>query len=163
MRLVWGVLAMAACSQACACAEDEACPDTRWPTLVGAQYTFVRQHQSRLDSPYEGRLSLDPNGDTEQTHTIGFYFGWAMTSWAQAYFDLEKFMGAGVSGSVGLGGLTNGDGVREGAAGLPKVFYIARQYVRLMLPRAAGAARGGAARGRRGGGGADARRGGEGG
>jgi high affinity Mn2+ porin len=116
----------------------EACPDTQWPTLVGAQYTFVRQHQSRLDSPYEGRLSLDPNGDTEQTHTIGFYFGWAMTSWAQAYFDLEKFMGAGVSGSVGLGGLTNGDVVREGAAGLPKVFYIARQYVRLMLPLAPG-------------------------
>jgi len=72
-----------------------------------------------LDSPYEGRLSLDPNGDTEQTHTIGFYFGWAPTSWAQAYLDVEKFMGAGVSGSVGLAGLTNGDVVREGAAGLP--------------------------------------------
>jgi high affinity Mn2+ porin len=110
------------------------CSDSNWPTLVGAQYTFVRQHQSKLDSPYEGRLSLDPNGDTEQTHTIGFYFGWSMTSWAQAYLDVEKFMGAGVSGSVGLAGLTNGDVVREGAAGLPKVFYIARQYVRFMVP-----------------------------
>ncbi len=98
----------------------------------------MRQHQSRLDSPYQGRLSLDPNGDTEQTHTIGLYFGWAMTSWAQVYLDVEKFMGAGVSGSVGLAGLTNGDVVREGAAGLPKVFYIARQYVRLMLPLAPG-------------------------
>ena len=123
----------------CRDTDAEACPDTRWPTSVGAQYTFVRQHQSRLDSPYEGRLSLDPNGDTEQTHTIGFYFGWAPTSWAQAYFDVEKFMGAGVSGSVGLAGLTNGDVVREGAAGLPKVFYIARQYVRFMLPLAPGA------------------------
>jgi high affinity Mn2+ porin len=130
-------------SQALACDAkvdtSEACPDTQWPTLVGAQYTFVRQHQSRLDSPYQGRLSLDPDGDTEQTHTIGFYLGWAPVSWAQAYFDVEKFMGAGVSGSVGLAGLTNGDVVREGAAGLPKVFYIARQYVRLMLPLAAGA------------------------
>ncbi|HEY2401727.1 MAG TPA: carbohydrate porin [Steroidobacteraceae bacterium] len=138
-----GLLAVAAAPQACACDPDvdstEVCPDTRWPTITGAQYTFVRQHQSRLDSPYEGRLSLDPNGDTEQTHTIGFYFGWAPTGWAQAYFDIEKFMGAGVSGSVGLAGLTNGDVVREGAAGLPKVFYIARQYVRFMLPLAPGA------------------------
>jgi high affinity Mn2+ porin len=114
------------------------CPESNWPTLVGAQYTFVRQHQSRLASPYQGRLSLDPNGDTEQTHTIGLYLGWALTPWAQIYLDTEKFMGAGVSGSVGLGGLTNGDVVREGAAGLPKVFYIARQYVRLMLPLAPG-------------------------
>jgi len=137
------LIASAAVSNALACDPKldtaEACPDTSWPTLVGAQYTFVRQHQSRLDSPYQGRLSLDPNGDTEQTHTVGFYFGWAPTSWAQAYFDVEKFMGAGVSGSVGLAGLTNGDVVREGAAGLPKVFYIARQYVRFMLPLAPGA------------------------
>jgi high affinity Mn2+ porin len=111
-----------------------ACADSNWPTVLGAQYTFVRQHQSRLSSPYEGRLSLDPGGDTEQTHTIGLYLGWALTSWMQVYLDTEKFMGAGVSGSVGLGGLTNGDVVREGAAGLPKVFYIARQYVRFMLP-----------------------------
>jgi len=138
-RIGASLLATAAVSRALACDSTEACPDTHWPTLVGAQYTFVRQHQSRLDSPYQGRLSLNPDGDTEQTHTIGFYFGWAATSWAQAYLDVEKFMGAGVSGSVGLAGLTNGDVVREGAAGLPKVFYIARQYVRLMLPLAPGA------------------------
>src|SRR3569833_2355917 len=142
-RICAALIASAVGVQAFACEPkvdtSEACPDTQWPTLVGAQYTFVRQHQSRLDSPYRGRLSLDPDGDTEQTHTIGFYFGWAPVSWAQAYLDVEKFMGAGVSGSVGLGGLTNGDVVREGAAGLPKVFYIARQYVRFMLPLASGA------------------------
>jgi high affinity Mn2+ porin len=140
-RICAGLIAIAP-FQALACDPigntAQPCPESNWPTLVGAQYTFVRQRQSRLDSPYEGRLSLDPNGDTEQTHTIGMYFGWAMTSWAQVYLDVEKFMGAGVSNSVGLGGLTNGDVVREGAAGLPKVFYIARQYVRLMLPLAPG-------------------------
>src|SRR3954466_7454160 len=90
--------AVASCALACDPVVDtaEACPDTHWPTLTGAQYTFVRQHQSRLDSPYQGRLSLAPAGDTEQTHTIGLYFGWAPASWAQAYFDVEKFMGAGV-------------------------------------------------------------------
>jgi carbohydrate-selective porin OprB len=109
--------------------------------LVGGQYTFVRQNQTRLVSPYEGRLSLNPDGDTQSTHTIGLYFGWALTDWAQAYVDVEKFMGAGDSGSVGLAGLTNGDVVRQGAAGLPKVFYIARQYLRFTVPLAPGTTR----------------------
>jgi high affinity Mn2+ porin len=105
-----------------------------WPSLIGEQYTFVLQHQTSLHSPYEGPLSLRPDGDTQPTNTIGFYFGWALTSWAQFYFDTEKFMGAGVSGATGLGGLTNGDVVREGANNLPKRFYIARSYLRFMLP-----------------------------
>jgi high affinity Mn2+ porin len=105
-----------------------------WPSLLGEQYTFVLQHQSSLHSPYEGPLSLKPDGDTQPTNTIGFYFGWALTHWAQFYFDTEKFMGAGVSGATGLGGLTNGDVVREGANNLPKRFYIARSYLRFMLP-----------------------------
>lgn len=45
-------------------------------------------------------------------------------------------MGAAVSNATGLGSLTNGDVVREGATGLRKEFYIARSYVRLMLPLA---------------------------
>ena len=109
-------------------------PDSYWPALLGAQYTYVLQHQTGLDSPYAGRLSLLAQGDTQPTNTIGFYGGWAVASWAQLYFDTEKFMGAGVSGATGLGGLTNGDVVREGAVGLKKTFYIARAYVRLMWP-----------------------------
>jgi high affinity Mn2+ porin len=105
-----------------------------WPSLLGEQYTFVLQHQTSLHSPYAGALSLKPGGDTQPTDTIGFYFGWALTSWAQLYFDTEKFMGAGVSDATGLGGLTNGDVVREGANNLPKRFYIARTYLRFMLP-----------------------------
>ena len=108
--------------------------DSRWPALLSAQYTYILQHQTALDSPYQGRFSLHPDGDTQPTHTIGFYAGWAPANWAQLYLDTEKFMGAGVSGATGLGGLTNGDVVREGAAGLKKTFYIARAYVRLMFP-----------------------------
>ena len=108
--------------------------ETYWPSLLGEQYTFVLQNQSSLHSPYAGPLSLKPNGDTQPTHTFGFYFGWAMTDWAQFYFDTEKFMGSGVSNATGLAGLTNGDVVREGASNLPKRFYIARAYLRFMLP-----------------------------
>ena len=109
-------------------------PDSRWPRLLAAQYTFIEQWQSALTSPYEGEHSLHPGGDHQPTHTIGAYSGWAPLSWAQAYFDVEKFMGAGVSGATGLGGITNGDVIREGTAGIKKEFYIARLYARFMLP-----------------------------
>jgi high affinity Mn2+ porin len=109
-------------------------PDSGWPQLLGAQYTFIEQWQSSLTSPYQGKYSLHPQGDQQGTHTMGFYTGWAPLTWAQLYFDVEKFMGAGVSGATGLGGLTNGDVVRAGTAGLKKEFYIARLYARLMLP-----------------------------
>jgi len=105
-----------------------------WPMLLGAQYTYVLQHQSALRSPYAGPLSLRPQGDTQPTNTIGLYGGWAVARWAQLYLDTEKFMGAGVSGSTGQAGLTNGDVVREGAHNLPKEFYIARLFARFMLP-----------------------------
>jgi carbohydrate-selective porin OprB len=104
--------------------------------LLGAQYTVVDQNQSRLKSPYSGPLSLDPEGDTEATNTIGIYGGWAPWSWSQLYLDVEKFDGAGVSGATGLGGLTNGDVVREGTSGIKKEFYVARLFARFMLPLA---------------------------
>jgi hypothetical protein len=109
-------------------------PASYWPMLLGAQYTYVLQHQTALRSPYEGPLSLYPQGSTQPTNTIGFYGGWAAARWVQLYLDGEKFMGAGVSGSTGLAGLTNGDVVREGAQNLPKEFYIARLFARFMLP-----------------------------
>jgi high affinity Mn2+ porin len=115
-------------------------PRSYWPMVVGAQYTYVLQHQDALDAPYSGRLSLGPDADTQPTHTMGLYLGWAPTSWAQLYFDTEKFMGAGVSGATGLGGLTNGDVVRQGANGIKKTFYIARTFVRFMLPLGPGVA-----------------------
>ena len=100
--------------------------DHYYPQLLGLQYTGIVQNQTRLVSPYQGPLSLDRSGDTQPTHTVGVYLGWAFTSWAQYYLDTEKFMGAGVSSATGLGGLTNGDVVREGSAGLAKRPYTAR-------------------------------------
>jgi hypothetical protein len=42
-------------------------------------------------------------------------------------------MGAGVSGTQGLGGLPNGDVIRQGAGNLPKRFYAARKFVRYLI------------------------------
>jgi len=109
-------------------------PTSRLPQIVGAQYTFILQDQSSLTSPYAEHLSLDPKGDTQPTNTVGLYLGWAPLNWMQAYVDVERFVGAGVSNATGLAGLTNGDVVREGAAGLKKEFYFARDFLRFMLP-----------------------------
>jgi high affinity Mn2+ porin len=109
-------------------------PSSTWPMLLGAQYTLVDQNQSRLYSPYSGPLSLNPNGDTEATNTVGIYTGWAPVSCGQLYLDAERFVGAGDSDATGLAGLTNGDIVREGVSGIKKEFYIARLFARFMLP-----------------------------
>jgi high affinity Mn2+ porin len=129
----WLALAVLALAAGAAAAEEPV-PASDLPTLLAAQYTFIEQRQSTLESPYEGHLSLHPGGDRQGTHTIGFYSGWGPLPWAQLYLDAEKFMGAGVSDATGLGGLTNGDVIREGVPGIKKEFYIARAYARFMLP-----------------------------
>ncbi|HEY2807365.1 MAG TPA: hypothetical protein VGI91_01095 [Steroidobacteraceae bacterium] len=101
---VWALAALLAAARPllAAVAADEPlsgdpAPDSHWPLLVGAQYTFVDQKQTALTSPYEGRLSLRPDGDRQSSNTLGFYGGWAPLSWLQLYLDTEKFMGAAVS------------------------------------------------------------------
>jgi len=92
-------------------------PQSRSPMFLGLQYTFIDQKQTALLSPYQSHLSLLPEGDRQSTNTIGAYGGWAPVPWGQLYLDVEKFMGAGVSGATGIGRLTNGDVVREGTEG----------------------------------------------
>src|SRR5215469_8973307 len=48
-------------------------PSSHWPMLVGAQFTYILQHQDTLHAPYSGDLSLLPEGDTQPTYTIGGY------------------------------------------------------------------------------------------
>lgn len=104
------------------------------PQWLGAQYTFVDQHQSSLHSPYAGPLSLHARSDTRRSDTFGAYFGVALPARLQFYFDVEMFKGAGVSDATGLGGLTNGDVIRAGTTGLGKGPYVARRFLRWTLP-----------------------------
>ena len=59
--------------------------DSRWPMFLGAQYTFIDQSQTSLYSPYQGKLSLNPAGDRQATHTFGIYTGWAPWSWGPTH------------------------------------------------------------------------------
>ncbi len=104
------------------------------PHLLGAQYTFIDQHQDALRSPYSSPLSLRANGDTRASHTFGAYFGMQLPWHLQFYLDAEMFKGAGVSNATGMAGLTNGDVIRSGTANLGKRPYIARRVLRYTLP-----------------------------
>ncbi len=104
------------------------------PQWLGAQYTFVDQHQDPLRAPYSGPLSLLPGGSTARSHTFGAYFGMQLPAHLQFYFDVEMFKGEGVSGATGLGGLTNGDVIRSGDVQLGKRAYVARRYLEWTLP-----------------------------
>ncbi|MCE7950048.1 MAG: carbohydrate porin [Xanthomonadales bacterium PRO7] len=128
---IYAAACMAALLSVLACANDTA---YFVPQLLDAQYTLVDQHQDALRSPYAGQLSLDPRGDTEQSHTFGAYFGVPLGANLQFYFDMEMFKGEGVSGTTGLGGLTNGDVIRSGTVNLGKRPYVARRYFRYVLP-----------------------------
>jgi high affinity Mn2+ porin len=117
------------------CRADESAPAPVFvPQWLGAQYTFIDQHQFPVRSPYVGPLTLSPGADTERTHTFGAYFGVQLPFALQFYFDLEKFDGEGVSGATGMGGLTNGDVVRSGAVSLAKRVYVARRFLRYQVP-----------------------------
>ena len=95
---------------------------------------MIRQHLASLKSPYASSLSLPAGGDTANTYTYGVYTGWEPIRHLQLYLDLEQFQGRGVGNATGLASLTDGDSIRSGSAGLAKGPYIARKFVRYVLP-----------------------------
>ncbi|MFI4922374.1 MAG: carbohydrate porin [Burkholderiales bacterium] len=100
------------------------------PQLLGAQYTLIAQHLYPFDAAYSGPKSLRDDGDTQKTQTFGLYSGMKVWDHLQAYLDLELFRGAAVSNATGLGGLTNGDVIRQGSFNLSNGPYVSRAYLR---------------------------------
>jgi len=113
--------------------------------LLGAQATFIDQHLAPFHALYSGPRSLDSTGDTKATNTYGLYLGARLAPRLETYVDLEMARGAGVSHAQGLAGITNGDVIRQGSANLGSGPYLARAYLRYLLPL--GAARDTLARG----------------
>jgi high affinity Mn2+ porin len=104
------------------------------PRLLGVQFTMMRQHQYAMRSPYASSVSLLADGDTQSTFTTGVYLGMPLRRNLEAYLDLERFQGEGISNATGLASLTDGDSIRAGTQGLGKDPYIARAYLRYLIP-----------------------------
>jgi carbohydrate-selective porin OprB len=87
---------------------------------------------------YSGPNSLTNHGDRQVTHTYGVYFGARLPARLQAFLDLEMARGAAVGNAVGLAGITNGDVIRQGSVQLGQAPYIARAFLRYVVPLSGG-------------------------
>jgi hypothetical protein len=107
----------------------------RWlPQLLGAQFTVISQYLAPFRAAYSGPNSLTSRGDGEATHTYGVYLGSRLSGHLQVYLDLEMARGKAVGNAVGLGGLTNGDVIRQGSVDLGQGPYVARAFLRYTIP-----------------------------
>ncbi len=105
-----------------------------WPQLLGAQITVIEQRLLPLRSPYADVNSLKPGGAEEVSHTYGLYLGSQVTANLQAYLDVEMARGAGINNATGVAGYTNGDVIRQGTIDLGQDPYIARAFLRYLIP-----------------------------
>jgi len=104
------------------------------PRLLGAQFTYIGQDLRPFAAAYSGPNSLTDRGDFEGTHTYGVYVGASPLRTLQVYVDAEMARGAGVGHAVGLAGLNNGDVIRQGSIDLGMGPYLARAFLRYVLP-----------------------------
>ena len=106
-------------------------PSPAWlPQILGFQLTVIGQWLPSFSSPYSGPNSLVATGDQAVSHTYGLYLGSRIARGLGAFVDLEMAKGKGISRVTGLGGLTNGDVIRQGSADLGTGPYIARAFLR---------------------------------
>jgi high affinity Mn2+ porin len=113
-------------------AQDSTAP--AWlPQVLGLQLTVIGQWLPPFHSRYAGPKSLTGDGDQAVSDTYGLYLGSRLPASLGAYLDLEMARGKGISGVTGLGGLTNGDVIRQGSADLGTGPYIARAFLRYTL------------------------------
>ncbi|HVH66914.1 MAG TPA: carbohydrate porin [Gemmatimonadales bacterium] len=111
----------------------------RWiPQLLGAQLTVIVQYLPRFPAQYNGPQSLTDSGDFQGTHTYGAYLGSQLTRYLQAYLDVEMARGGAIGNAFGLGGVSNGDVIRQGTVELGQAPYLARAFVRWVVPLSQG-------------------------
>ncbi|NUQ19751.1 MAG: carbohydrate porin [Gemmatimonadaceae bacterium] len=111
----------------------------RWgPQVLGTQINVIAQRLAPFRSAYEGPNSLTSRGDRQLSDIYGLYLGQRVSGTLHAYLDIEMARGAGVSHATGLGGVTNGDVIRQGSGDLGEGPYVARAYLRwtIALPGA---------------------------
>jgi high affinity Mn2+ porin len=127
-------IAMSAQPAAAAIAQAPSGSQAWQPFLLGTQVNVITQHLRPVPALYSGPNSLGPRADTKTSQAYGIYAGLKVTPQLQAYLDAEMIRGSGISHTVGLAGLTNGDVIRQGSADLGSGPYVARAFLRYTVP-----------------------------
>jgi high affinity Mn2+ porin len=107
------------------------------PQVLGTQLTVIAQSLSQFDAAYSGPMSLVATGDRAVSHTYGIYMGSRLFAGIDGYLDVEMARGSGISHASGVAGVTNGDVLRQGTADLGNGPYVARAFLRSIIPLSA--------------------------
>lgn len=129
-----GLAVARALGPASAAAQQPGPPPGWLPRLLGAQLTVIAQYLPRFHALYNGPQSLTDSGDFQGTHTYGVYLGWLVSHRLEAYLDVEMARGGAIGNAFGLAGVTNGDVLRQGTVELGQTPYVARAFVRYVVP-----------------------------
>jgi high affinity Mn2+ porin len=106
----------------------------RWhPMLLGTQMDIIHQNLLPFHAQYSGPNSLQSAADSKTSEAFGLYAGMSILPRLEGYLDVEMIRGSGISRTVGLAGITNGDVIRQGSADLGDGPYIARMFFRYTI------------------------------
>ena len=116
-------------------ADAQSTGSANWaPQVLGTQLTVIAQQLGSFNAAYSGPMSLVATGDHAVSHTYGIYLGARIAPRLDGYLDVEMARGSGISHASGLAGVTNGDVLRQGTADLGNGPYVARAFLRFMMP-----------------------------
>jgi high affinity Mn2+ porin len=85
-----------------------------WQIL--GQATYIQQGYPSFHSPYEGQNSLTGNAQTKNTASVTAFLGLRPWEGAEVFYAPELAQGFGLSGTLGLGGFSNGEAQKAGFA-----------------------------------------------
>jgi high affinity Mn2+ porin len=98
---------------------------------VHAQTTFLPQGYGPIHSPYASPLSLPGGGQLQATWTTTAFLGARLWEGGEFYFNPELAQGFGLNGTLGLGGFSNGEAQKAGAA-FPRIraqrYYLKQTF-----------------------------------
>jgi high affinity Mn2+ porin len=106
--------------------DDGAVRSVDWQIL--GQTTYIQQGYPGFHSPYEGQNSLTGNAQTKNTASVTAFLGLRAWEGAEIFYAPELAQGFGLSGTLGLGGFSNGEAQK---AGFPYPHYdTSRLFIR---------------------------------
>jgi hypothetical protein len=99
---------------------------------ISGQANFISQWHPVFHSPYQGVNSLTPEAQDATSRVLTLFTGLRLTSTTELLCDVQESGGHGIGESLGLGGITNLDVVRNTT--LSRAPYVARLMWHQIIP-----------------------------
>ena len=128
-----GVQSATAWRRATCGSSDHGLPALRDEPILGFRAgEFHRTVAPELPFPYQGPLSLTPEGEHALSRVFTLFTGVELTSHAEVLFQLESAGGKGIGNGFGLAGFTNLDVVHNPSLGSKP--YVGRTMLHFAIP-----------------------------